>query len=199
MIFDKLTMKIINKEKNLNELTNSESADFAVNIINEYCINPGKYVSQMIKSYAITIFLMIIMIYSWWNMYSNHIEIDVRYDLLVAIYHILLAMCSIYALYYLISSGKISILIVDIYRSINHLCKLSIINKEIDNAMKDDKNKSLSDAVRKVIDVSEIKVAYLIADHLSYASEYISFNKVRNVMNKIFVSYIALTSFLIYI
>lgn len=199
MIFDKLTMKIINKEKNLNELTNSESADFAVNIINEYSINPGKYISQIIKSYAITIFLMIIMIYSWWNMYSNHIEIDVRYDLLVAIDHILLAMCSIYALYYLISSGKISILIVDIYRSINHLCKLSTIKKEITNTMKDVEKKSLSDAIRKVINISEIKVAYLIADHLSYASEYISFNKVRNVMNKIFVSYIALTSFLIYI
>lgn len=199
MIFDKLTMKIINKEKNLNELTNSESADFAVNIIKEYSINPGKYISQIIKSYAITIILMIIMIYSWWNIYSNHIEIDVRYDLLVAIDHILLAMCSIYALYYLISSGKISILIVDIYRSINHLCKLSTIKKEITNTMKDVEKKSLSDAIRKVINISEIKVAYLIADHLSYASEYISFNKVRNVMNKIFVSYIALTSFLIYI
>lgn len=199
MIFDKLTMKIINNEKKLKDLTNRESVDFAIDLIHEYCINPGKYLSQIIKSYATTIFLMGIIIFSWWNVYSNYIEIDMRYDLLVAIDHILLVLCSIYALYYLVSSGKISLLIADVYESINQLGKLTVIHREITNITKNNKIESASEAIGKVIDISEMKAAYLIADHLSYASEYTSFDKVRNVMNKIFVSYIALTVFLIYI
>ncbi len=204
MIFDKLTMKIINNEKKLIDLNNSESTAFAVDIITEYCVHNKTHIIQIVKSSIVALLLMIIMIFSWINMYKHQVVINMDYDLLVAIDHILLTICSIYALYYLISSGKITVLLVDVYNSINHLGSLSKLHKEINSIdpdeLKTNKSKELfSQAINQVVNLSELKTAYLIADHLSYANEYVSFNRVRNFMNKLVVCYVALTSFLIYI
>lgn len=202
--FDDVTMQIIKKEKKASDFNDAQLIQYAADLAKDYCNNDRKYKLQILWSYIYSIFLMGMIIFSWWNMYKHQIILNTDFPLLTAVTNILLGACSIYAIYYLITSGKISLLIVDVFNSIRQLGRLGEIREEIDNIIPEkfwdmESYETTVKVVKKLNNTSFDKTISLIIAHVSYAGETIAFDDHRNIMDKLVISYIALFVFLAFI